>query len=450
MSPRLSFNEDTSDSPQNNSTYLQVATPKSPNSDGFSPDESDQPVLITSDEHLSESEKEIRQNMIDQVNIEILLKHREYNLVQKELSKVTNQIDIMRKLHDDPNYSKFIDNLINFQNKAELEYNNTSCNTSMSGYGPVPMSSNGGNGSLEFSSYSLRKSSVRSIEDPPRVHRTSYGGIHPIVDANGNKICVHKRSDGVIVKVECPSCGRTDFGSAQGFLNHSRLAHQVEYKSQDHAALMCGIVLPEIEQDELGTLSLEKLRSLGMDVDKNLAPGVRMDEGANESKKKRRLSRSATTNQFLESLYSKNHDVSDFKDLIETVTKKDDIALIDDEDTPSPNDTTGIDSSANGTPIQPTSNLKKSHNRRKSRGGLSSVKFEEDVLEFSDNSTSYSSNSISLNPSPEHSMEGLDYTQQHIYSSYSSDIMTPAQRRRIPTIPNPLRTRSRSSRENSN
>ncbi|KAK5091488.1 hypothetical protein LTR05_001672 [Lithohypha guttulata] len=58
-----------------------------------------------------------------------------------------------------------------------------------------------------------------------------------------------RKSDGKMVKLVCPDCGRLDFGSAQGFINHCRIGHQRNYASHDAAAEGCG---EPIEVDDAG------------------------------------------------------------------------------------------------------------------------------------------------------------------------------------------------------
>ncbi|KAK5110736.1 hypothetical protein LTR62_005613 [Meristemomyces frigidus] len=63
-----------------------------------------------------------------------------------------------------------------------------------------------------------------------------------------NKLAVHKRSsDGVLLKLVCNYCHRSDFANVQGFINHCRIQHHVDYKSHDHAAGDCGQPLDEHE-----------------------------------------------------------------------------------------------------------------------------------------------------------------------------------------------------------
>jgi ADA HAT complex component 1 len=53
--------------------------------------------------------------------------------------------------------------------------------------------------------------------------------------------CVLKRAaDGKMVKLVCVKCHRDNFSSTQGFINHCRIAHKIEYKSHEEAAIACG------------------------------------------------------------------------------------------------------------------------------------------------------------------------------------------------------------------
>lgn len=61
--------------------------------------------------------------------------------------------------------------------------------------------------------------------------------------------CVLKRSDGQWVKLVCPECHRDNFSSTQGFINHCRIAHKIEFKSHEEAAVASG---HPIEIDEVG------------------------------------------------------------------------------------------------------------------------------------------------------------------------------------------------------
>ncbi|KAJ1877589.1 hypothetical protein LPJ66_012071, partial [Kickxella alabastrina] len=49
-----------------------------------------------------------------------------------------------------------------------------------------------------------------------------------------------RSSDGASVCMVCPACRRRDFGSLQGFLNHCRLQHAIEFAGHDDAVRVCG------------------------------------------------------------------------------------------------------------------------------------------------------------------------------------------------------------------
>ncbi|TKA79890.1 hypothetical protein B0A55_03670 [Friedmanniomyces simplex] len=91
---------------------------------------------------------------------------------------------------------------------------------------------------------SVQKSSTvpRSSSDMPKSLPN-----YPVSNRK-NKIALLKRSsDGQLVKLVCNHCHRSDFSNAQGFLNHCRIAHKIDYKSQEQAAVDCGQLLDENE-----------------------------------------------------------------------------------------------------------------------------------------------------------------------------------------------------------
>lgn len=60
---------------------------------------------------------------------------------------------------------------------------------------------------------------------------------------------VKRSTDGQAVKLVCLDCRRSDFNSAQGFINHCRIAHSRNFQSHDAAAVACG---EEVELDQAG------------------------------------------------------------------------------------------------------------------------------------------------------------------------------------------------------
>ncbi|KIX95621.1 uncharacterized protein Z520_08741 [Fonsecaea multimorphosa CBS 102226] len=76
------------------------------------------------------------------------------------------------------------------------------------------------------------------------------GYSQPKEKATGPMI-IKRKSDGATVKLVCPDCGRFDFGSAQGFINHCRIGHGRSFASHDAAADACG---EAVEVDETGAM----------------------------------------------------------------------------------------------------------------------------------------------------------------------------------------------------
>jgi hypothetical protein len=82
-------------------------------------------------------------------------------------------------------------------------------------------------------------SDAGSDEEPAAVQPT---------DTVQNIALIMKRYwDGKLVKLVCTDCGRGDMNSVQGFLNHCRLFHKVNYASHEHAAMYSGRVLTDAE-----------------------------------------------------------------------------------------------------------------------------------------------------------------------------------------------------------
>lgn len=120
---------------------------------------------------------------------------------------------------------------------------------------------------------SLRPSAVYSEASTTAPQPVALDNVTPTPTASQKSVglgCLYRRTDGVIVKLTCPQCQRSNFSSAQGFLNHSRIAHSQEYTSQDAAALKCGKIIDSIKQDFQGETSIRNLKSKNLDPNTNL------------------------------------------------------------------------------------------------------------------------------------------------------------------------------------
>lgn len=86
-------------------------------------------------------------------------------------------------------------------------------------------------------------------------HRPAYPGT-PTFASHSNRdqalkakapLVLRRSTDNKLVRLVCNDCGKSDSSSHQGFLNHCRIKHKVDYKSHDAAAIDCGHVLSEEE-----------------------------------------------------------------------------------------------------------------------------------------------------------------------------------------------------------
>lgn len=238
----------------------------------------------------------LKEIITNQLDLEIQLKHRELNLNDHEIGKIESQMLILRKFYETSNDTKldnepndFTVKYFNLLNKSfDSTYNNLKQipeahvhqnlllqNQQLQNQTPLFSSkylddSSGhvslGGGISQQPGHSYRTRSTTSSLRPSAtsIALATVGGRNPGLG------CLYRRTDGVVVRLTCPICQRNNFSSAQGFLNHSRIAHSKEFTSQDAAALKCGEILPEIKQDPTGEASIKQLIEKGVDPSKNL------------------------------------------------------------------------------------------------------------------------------------------------------------------------------------
>ncbi|KAL8926440.1 MAG: hypothetical protein Q9208_002983 [Pyrenodesmia sp. 3 TL-2023] len=77
---------------------------------------------------------------------------------------------------------------------------------------------------------------------------------YPEAKEDKGPMIVKRSTDGQAVKLVCLDCRRSDFNSAQGFINHCRIAHSRNFQSHDAAAVACG---EEVELDQAGGVAGE-------------------------------------------------------------------------------------------------------------------------------------------------------------------------------------------------
>ncbi|KAI9779671.1 MAG: hypothetical protein M1835_004646 [Candelina submexicana] len=74
---------------------------------------------------------------------------------------------------------------------------------------------------------------------------------YPLPREKAGPLIIKRTTDGQYVKLVCLDCERGDFSSAQGFINHCRIAHHRGFESHDAAAIACGHTL---DASEAGTV----------------------------------------------------------------------------------------------------------------------------------------------------------------------------------------------------
>lgn len=207
--------------------------------------------------------EKLRDIITNQIDLEIRLKHKELTLTKEEIGKCESQMITLRKFFEVPSQVS----LENEPNDFTVKYYNLlskSLSANYSNLSGIPDSHTPKASMLEEGYAGEPKYSYRT--------RSTTSSLRPstsISKPSASLGCLYRRTDGVIVKLTCPDCNRSNFSSAQGFLNHSRIAHSKEYTSQDGAALKCGEILPEAEQDEEGLSSLQNLKQKNLDPSKN-------------------------------------------------------------------------------------------------------------------------------------------------------------------------------------
>ncbi|ODV79589.1 uncharacterized protein CANTADRAFT_77925, partial [Suhomyces tanzawaensis NRRL Y-17324] len=229
--------------------------------------------------------KQLKEIITNQIDLEIRLKHQELKLTESEIGKIESQMLVLRKFFDIPNDLKissepneFTLKYFDVLNKSLAVRFNDLQRQQLVGFGDphysgfndnVGYSHDGSGAPFQQGGGYRTRSTTSSL-------RPSYSSVSGPSGQSVNKLnhqnlgCLYRRTDGIIVKLTCPDCQRSNFSSAQGFLNHSRIAHAKEYTSQDAAALKCGEILPQIKQDPEGEASIQSLKDKNLDPNKNL------------------------------------------------------------------------------------------------------------------------------------------------------------------------------------
>ena len=229
----------------------------------------------------------LQQIIEQQFNTEILVKHRELRLIEQELAKCQVALEQLRRCE-----------LLQYPGAASLS-SDVTC-----GSGPALQPNTGFTQPIASAPWGVadgpytRHYSKWLIPDPAfdsvpiaqamssqdvfarpdnRLMRTNIPGVTKVVKSRANRdsinslhglgtglttaaprnkggpLVIKRLGDKTFVKLVCKECHRGDFSSVQGFLNHCRIAHKLDYKSHEAAAQDCGRLLEPHEQNLAAT-----------------------------------------------------------------------------------------------------------------------------------------------------------------------------------------------------
>ena len=235
---------------------------------------SDVPKVVEQKKH-AVSARWIRDQVEHQFNVEILLKHKELQLIDQELAKCQVALEQLRRCHLIPypsaqvdaeamlrvasgtgpaiksthhmpqwapsfgisegpysrHYAKWLIPDTNFDGiQPEMYRESSRANRS------IPEGRSTRHSITDtFSPY--QKSRTQRGSHSQKLQALSHG--YPVEKAKVGP-CVLTRNDGQVVKLVCIDCNRENFSSTQGFINHCRIAHKREFKSHEEAATVSG------------------------------------------------------------------------------------------------------------------------------------------------------------------------------------------------------------------
>ncbi|GES84649.1 YEATS domain-containing protein 2-like [Rhizophagus clarus] len=149
-----------------------------------------------------------------QFDLEILLRHREMQRIQEQLEKAEKVLETLKHCILERKFSAPPDRFQDSIRNLSASNSNQSISSS-----------------LTSTRHSTRK--IYSTRD------NDYYYFDPCRDLYS------RRNDGTYVKLACPECHRSKFINVQGFLNHCRLSHKIEFPNHEEALLICGTPVDE-------------------------------------------------------------------------------------------------------------------------------------------------------------------------------------------------------------
>lgn len=215
----------------------------------------------------------MRQTISSQLSLEILLKHRELRLIDQELAKCQVALEQLRRCSEIPfPATQLPSDQVSSGKGAALR----KPQDKRAARSPAPWGVTDGPYARHYAKWLLQdphfdggepeSGASTTIGSTPFTGRSTRGHFTDFAQMVGKTsrsqralnhaflpngfaepkqkptgpMILKRKSDGKMVKLVCPDCGRHDFGSAQGFINHCRIGHQRNYASHDAAAEGCG------------------------------------------------------------------------------------------------------------------------------------------------------------------------------------------------------------------
>lgn len=221
---------------------------------------------------------QLKQLLTEQLDLEIRLKHKELQMADEELGKCEGQMVMLRKFFDIPHTTRLENEPHDFAVKY-FDLLNKAINTT---YADLKHQEEAAIKAQEAAESAIAVQ--LTTLSPETFTDTATGGhlyrtrsltsvLRPVVSSliNPESLgCLFRRTDGVIVKISCPDCGRANFKSILQFISHARNAHSREFANQDEAALQCGQIIVEIKQDLEGEALIQLLIQRGLNPNTNL------------------------------------------------------------------------------------------------------------------------------------------------------------------------------------
>ena len=243
------------------------------------------------------SKATLQQTIESQFSLEILLKHRELRLIDQELAKCQAALEQLRRCQiipypamtsavedmeavssgsgltletrvqhpppwgvDNGPYTRHYDKWLLLDGAFDVNAAEPSRPPQTAGKA-VPERSTRGSVS-EKNVFTSASRSQRGSNNA-RLQALPHGYPEPKEDKG--PMILQRSTDGQMVKLVCLDCGRDNFNSAQGFINHCRIAHNRGFASHDAAAIACG---EELEVNSaggvIGELSVTTSASAGL------------------------------------------------------------------------------------------------------------------------------------------------------------------------------------------